>query len=559
MRRIRTLAVLSTAALVVVSACSGSSGSKTSSASSSNGSAVAPTSSAAAGATSSSSSAPSVPMADGGTFTMGLPNDPGNLDPSMTVLNVTRAVSDLAYDSLVSAQDDGTVKSGLAKSWKTTGNSVTLTMTKGVTCSDGSPFTAKDAVDNLDYVANPANKSPLLGLYLPAGVKATADTGAGTVTVTSPQPDAFLLQNLAGVYMVCSAGLKDHKLLAGKTIGTGPWVLSQAAPDDHYTYTKRSGYTWGPGGAGLDQPGTPDSVNVRVIPNSTTMANLLLAGQVNYAAIAGNDAKRLDAAKLRTINAVSPAGETWFNETAGRPGADPKVRQALITGTDIAQIMKVAVAGKGGPSKGAVTLAPNPCQADTVSANLPKFDVAKAKSLLDAAGWAMGSNGVRSKAGKPLAMTFLYLPAFGQAVTAAAELLASQWKDLGVDVALKASTDTQLNEILFSTGAWDAGWVQLGVTLPSQLVPFVSGAMPPTGTNFGHITNSQYTTTAAKAAVAPSVATACPLWATAEEALYKNYDMVQMYDFYASTYLKNAEATVAGGELVGSSLRLTRG
>ena len=498
-------------------------------------------------------------MADGGIFTMGLPNDPGNLDPSMTVLNVTRAVSDLAYDTLVNVQDDGTVTSGLAKSWKSTGNSVTLTMTKGVTCSDGSPFTAKDAVDNLDYVTNPANKSPLLGLYLQPGVKATADVAAGTVTITSPKPDAFLLQNISGVFMVCAAGLKDHKALAGKTIGTGPWVLSQAAPDDHYTYTKRAGYTWGPGGAGLDQPGTPDSVNVRIISNPTTMANLLLAGQVNYAAIAGNDAKRLDAAKLRTIDAVSPAGETWFNETAGRPGADPKVREALATGTDIAQIMKVAVAGKGGPSKGAVTLAPNPCRADTVSANLPTFDVAKAKSLLDAAGWAVGSNGVRSKAGKPLAMTFLYQPAFGQAVTAAAELLASQWKALGVDVALKASTSTQLNDLLFSTGAWDAGWIQLGVTLPGQLVPFVSGAMPPNGTNFGHITNSQYTATAAKAAVAPNVATACPLWATAEEALYKNFDIVQMYDFYASTYLKNAEASIGGGELVGSSLRLTRG
>lgn len=490
---------------------------------------------------------------------MGIAGDPGNLDPSMTVLNLTRGVSALAYDPLVNAQDDGTVKSGLAKSWKTTATSVTLTMTKGVTCSDGSPFTAKDAADNLNYVSDPANKSPLLGLFLPAGVKATADAAAGTVTVTSPKPDAFLLQNLSGVFMVCAAGLKDHKLLAAKTIGTGPWVLSQAAPDDHYTYSKRAGYTWGPGGATMDQPGTPDSVNVRVIANMTTMANLLLAGQVNYAAIAGNDAKRLDAAKLPTIDATSPAGETWFNETAGRPGADPKVREALATGTDIAQIMKVAVAGKGGPTKGAITLAPNPCKADTVAANLPKFDVAKAKSLLDAAGWAVGANGIRSKAGKPLAMTFLYLPAFGQAVTAAAELLGSQWKALGVDVSLKAATDTQLNDILFSTGAWDAGWIQVGLTLPSQFVPFVSGAMPPAGTNFGHIANAEYTATAAKAAVAPDVTTACSLWSAAEEALYKNFDIVQMYSFYASTYLKNAEATIGGGELVGSSLRLTRG
>ena len=84
-------------------------------------------------------------------------------------------------------------------------------------------------------------------MYLPVGAKAKADAGAGTVTVTTSAPDSFLLQNLSGLYMVCAAGLKDHKLLANKTLGTGPWVLSLAAPDDHYTYTKRTGYTWGPG------------------------------------------------------------------------------------------------------------------------------------------------------------------------------------------------------------------------------------------------------------------------------------------------------------------------
>lgn len=562
MRQTRILAVLSAAALLSASACSGSSGANASGGSTSSPAGAAPLSQAGGSsqAVGSTSSSPvGAPPANGGTFNLGVANDPGNLDPSMTALAVTREVSDLAYDSLVYAQNDGTVKSGLAASWKTTANSAVLTMTKGVTCSDGSSFTAKDAADNVNYVADPANKSPLLGTFLPVGAKATADVGAGTVTVTTPMPNAFLLQNLSGLFMVCAAGLKDHKLLAGKTIGTGPWVLSQAAADDHYTYTKRAGYSWGPGGTSLDQPGTPDSVNVRVITNPTTMANLVLAGQINLAAVLGNDAKRLDAARLATINQIAPGGETWFNETAGRPGADPKVREALITGTDLTQIVKVAVAGKGGPAKGAVTSAPNPCQADTVTANLPRFDAAKAESILDAAGWTAGANGIRAKAGKPLAMTFLYSPSSGQAITAAAELLASQWKTLGVDVTLKSYTSTQLNDIIFSTGAWDTGWIPLTISLPSQLVPFASGKTPPDGTNFGHIANSEYATLAGKATVAAEVKTACPLWEQAEGSLHKNFDIVQMFDLYASVYLKNAQASIAGGELVGSSLRLTQG
>ena len=102
-------------------------------------------------------------------------------------------------------------------------------------------------------------------------------------------------------------------------------------------------------------------------------------------------------------------------------------------------------------------------------------------------------------------------------------------EDLGVDVTLKAYTSTQLNDIIFSTGAWDSGWIPLSISLPSQSVPFASGTAPPNGTNFGHIVNSQYTASAGKAAVAADVATP-PVVGASREGLYRNFDLVQMYD-----------------------------
>ena len=38
-------------------------------------------------------------------------------------------------------------------------------MKKGITCSDGSAFTAQTAADNVNYVANPKNSSPFAGVF----------------------------------------------------------------------------------------------------------------------------------------------------------------------------------------------------------------------------------------------------------------------------------------------------------------------------------------------------------------------------------------------------------
>ena len=86
-------------------------------------------------------------------------------------------------------------------------------------------------------------------------------------------------------------------MLATKTDGTGPYALTQAVSNDHYTLTKHAGYTWGPNGATTSAAGLPDTINVKIIPNETTAANLLLSGQLNAANIVGPDTARLEAAQ----------------------------------------------------------------------------------------------------------------------------------------------------------------------------------------------------------------------------------------------------------------------
>lgn len=105
---------------------------------------------------------------DGGTFTMALSADPGTLDPQASAGTANFTLGQFSYDRLLSVNpDSGEIQPELASDWKLEGKQVSLTLNEGITCSDGSPLTATDVADNLSYVADPANKSPMLGVFLP--------------------------------------------------------------------------------------------------------------------------------------------------------------------------------------------------------------------------------------------------------------------------------------------------------------------------------------------------------------------------------------------------------
>lgn len=480
---------------------------------------------------------------DGGTFVYALSADPGSLDPQMSAGGALFAVSKFAYDNLVSVNEKGEIGSQLAKDWKVDGTTVTLTLNDGITCSDGTDFTADTAAANITWVADPANKSPFLGAFLPAGATAAASGSTLTITLASPAP--FVLQGLASLPMVCDAGVKDRASLAAQTNGTGPYVLDKATANDSYTYTVNKKYAWGPDGATTKEKGIPKTVVARVVTNETTTANLLLSGDVNAAAIIGPDRDRLEAAKLYEQKTPAVIGEQWYNQAAGHPASDPAVRMALTQALDLAQLQKVITSDQGEAATALAVLPPTGCSYDAVKGNVPATDLDAAKSALDDAGWVAGADGIRVKDGKPLAVSFQYANALGAAGSAAAELATSAWKDLGVQVDAKQQDDTTLAGTLFSGGPWDIAWIPVNVSSPDQLVGFLSGAAAPAGANFASIDNADYTADVAKA-MGMTGTDGCDTWKAAEVALYQAADVVPFANSIVPTFGKNAEFTIVG-------------
>jgi peptide/nickel transport system substrate-binding protein len=490
----------------------------------------------------------------GGTFTLAMTSDPGNLDPQASAASNLYQMSYIAYDPLLGIDGSGRIQPELATSWQVTGQRVVLTLHKGITCSDGTPFTATTAADNVNYVADAKNASPFGGVFIPIGAKATADAATDTVTIALASPAPFILNGLAGVPMVCSKGMANRKILATGTDGTGPYQLSQATPDDHYTFTERTGYTWGPGGATTSAKGLPSQIVVKVVPNETTSANLLLSGQINAAAILGPDAKRLAAAGLFAADVPALSGEMWFNQDSGRAAADPQVRLALAEAVDLGQVEKVLTSGQGEPGTTFAVNAPVACPGNSVAKALPVHDIARARTTLDADGWTVGAGGIRAKGGKQLALTFLYNTTGGSAASAAAELAAQQWGQLGVKVDMAAQDETQSTNTLFSTGNWDIAWEPLNVSSPDQLVPFMSGAGPAKGDNFAHISNATYSGAVTGAARTEGAA-GCSQWLAAESTLVSSADVIPFANQVEKLFGKGARFSVVG-ELLPTSIRM---
>lgn len=493
----------------------------------------------------------------GGTLTAAIPTDPGNLDPQQTSLVIDSELAAYAYDPLVNVAANGSIVSALATSWKQSGNSATFTLSKHATCSDGSQVTPSLVARNIAYLASPKNHSPLLGSNLPVGVTARADDAAGTVVLSWPKPFPFFFEALAGVPIVCARGLADRSLLAHHTDGSGPYVLTKVVPDDQYVYTLRKSYSWGPGGATTAAKGQPAKVVMKVVSNETTAANLLLSGGVNIASASGPDRTRLAAAHLFSRSVQEYAGEMEFNETTGKPAADENVRRALTMALSLPQLARVIDSGNGAAPRGLVN-PPNPCPADTVQGNVPPYDLSAAKQLLATDGWKPGPGGVRQKAGKSLALSFIYPTSGGTPTSDAAQLAVSDWTKLGVRVHAQGLSDSQISALIFGPGTWDIGWIPIQVPFPSELVQFFSGPVPAAGTNFGHVSNPAYNRLTAQAAAKPG-STGCPQWNQAEEALMRRADLIPFAVQTTPTFANHATFSFGAVGPFPTTLRLLAG
>lgn len=269
----RVLAILTTLALVLA-ACGSTPGTGTTT----------------GGATSAPSAAAKPTY--GGTVTFVLDNDVSNLDPMLSGLFVDRNIHYAMYDSLVRVTPKGEIIPWLAEKWTTStdGKQVTFNLRQGVKYHDGTTFDAASVKWNIERYKTGKGS-------LRTGDLALVDTvdvvDANTVRFNLKQAFSPLLGALvdrAGMMVsqkVVDAMGADFTLKPFKA-GTGPFILSEAVKNDHYTLEKNPDW-WGKDSAGNKLPFL-DKVIVKPIEDANVRLTNLRTGNAQIGnSVTGKD------------------------------------------------------------------------------------------------------------------------------------------------------------------------------------------------------------------------------------------------------------------------------
>jgi peptide/nickel transport system substrate-binding protein len=495
-------------------------------------------------------------VASAQSVTLAMSADYDTLDPHKTRTTPTYPLIFSLYDRLVAVGEKGDIVPALAESWKTTPDSVTAKIRKGVTCSDGSPITAEVVARSMKRLAAPETAAPYASrTFGRAGQEITNDAESVTIKLNAPNSDLLLSLAMPWSSVVCAAGLDKPETLQTAPVGSGPYALAEAVRGDRYVFKARQGYTWGPEGMTTALPDLPKEIRMRVVTNMTTAANLLLQGEINLASISGRESERLgrDGSLIRLDATLFGTDSVSYHAGADRVTGDVRVRKALSHAVDGTAFNRAMNFGLGMPLDTLTTPSMQCYDKSVGGANLP-YDVAKAKALLAEAGWKPNAQGILEKDGKPLVVRI----AGSNTQNAGPEYLMESYRALGIDAKLTMGEFNTWLETLTKTTNWDVFVNPLNSVMPSPtiFVAQLSGGAPPSGSNIPATNNEAYTK-AAQAALAATQEERCAKWAAAERELLAAGDIKPLSARVISHFSKGVKVRALGSVILPWTLRIS--
>jgi len=407
----------------------------------------------------------------GGTLVVAIQSDPGSLNPAVTSQGAVHTASEMMFNGLVGWGADGKPAPELAEKWTVEGNGTTyrFTLRDNVKWHDGQPFTSDDVKFTFEKALLPWHSRTKASLGS-AGVTIEAPDDR-TVVFRVPQPYGPLLQQLnvteapiipRHVYEGCADISTPAACPANKApVGTGPFKL------DSYTIneikmSRNPAYF---------RPGLPylDGMVERVIPDTGTQILALENKEVDWVGtVPGADVARVTKnSALSTAPAPRGSGggncitTLIFNlkPPAGRIPffADLRVRQAVWAATNRQQAFQNVQFGLGKVADAPIHSGIGFAHATGIS--LPSFDVGRAKSLLDSAGWKEEGKGprvARGVANVPDGTEFkIDWHGFVGDQTTYGEQLRGQFKDVGIDLTVKTQDSNTLAADVFAKREFD--------------------------------------------------------------------------------------------------------
>jgi peptide/nickel transport system substrate-binding protein len=445
---------------------------------------------------------PTSNVKEGGTLTYSLDADAQTLNPfEVGDVSSARAIQ-FMFPNLYQADKNLNIVPDLADGMPTVSADLktwTVKIRSGAKWSDGTPITSKDVMTTAQIQGNPNLDTDASFDWSPVtDVKAPDDH---TVVFTLNTPFApFLAVNLAT--FVAPAAVygsvdvtkmrtfqQDHPTVTG-----GPFLFDKRIAGQEIDLKQNPNY----------YGGKPHIANIieKIITNTTAAAQAVINGDVNWD-------PEINGAAIDTVTAATGINSyvyadlayydirfndraTWVDKSKPTLFGDVNVRRAFAYALDKNSIVKAATSGHGTPMWGDIV----PASAYYDDSAVVKYtqDIAKAKGLMDAAGWTVGSDGIRVKNGKKFSGKFFVRADKPQRVKAV-EIMSEQLRtNLGMDLQ-PTPTDFKVFYKPIQAGNFDLAFAGWGLSLdPDDYTIFSSDQIRPeklaSGSNWTGFVNS---------------------------------------------------------------------
>lgn len=377
-----------------------------------------------------------------GIYSEGLVGQIKSLNPIYASSDAEEALSQLIFSRLFKYDTSGNVGYDLVYNQSVSQNGLeyTFNLKDGVYWHDGEKLNADDVIFTFDLIKNSATRSTITGW---TDIKITKVDNL-TVKFQLPTIIGPFLSALASVPILpmhILEGIEPNKIrestFSSAPIGSGPFKINLVSDID--LQNNRRAIL-------LDRfesyfGGMPylEKFQLQTYADSTSLYKGLISGEVLAAAgLDDLDIKKLPRdtynVSAQPINTGTYAIFNIRREALG----DQKVRKALQLATDTASIRDLF-------SLKPLTL-DTPLMSSQLGVNSPvpeKFDLEKAKSQLDSAGWKLDGS-KRKKDGKELTLALVTIKGSYEQV---ADKIVSLWDQLGINlsVAVYDPTDAAQN------------------------------------------------------------------------------------------------------------------
>jgi peptide/nickel transport system substrate-binding protein len=335
-----------------------------------------PTASAATGAK----------AASGGSVTFAMNSDISNMDPMLSGLFVDRHLMYAMYDSLVRVTPKGEIIPWLSAlpTVSADGKSYVFKLRTDVKYHDGTTFDAESVKWNLDRYRT-TKESLRLGELAPVDTVTVVDPATVRVDLKTPSaPFLSVLVDRSGMMLsrkTVEAGGADFTRKAFKA-GSGPFILTEAVKDDHYTFQKNP--DWWQKAANGDKLPYLDTVIIKPITDGDVRLTNVRTGNVQATnAVTGKDVPTVKGDSTLVYQEIAGIGYNSLvpNRAKTFLFEEPRYIKAVSLAMDRAELLaKGPAQGVGQVAYGPI--APSHFAYDAGFKPFEKPDIAAAKKLV---------------------------------------------------------------------------------------------------------------------------------------------------------------------------------